>query len=76
MLPSSPSLFTLDRRRPPVSFDDLALMLEIDLTVINDRSRFRRRLRRALDDAYAQGTTQKASLPRSIAARIKLVASK
>jgi hypothetical protein len=45
----------LQQRQAPVTIDDLAQMLEIDLTVFADHSAFRRRLQRALDDAFQQG---------------------
>ena len=46
--------FRLARRHPPVSLDDLALMLEIDLA-LGQRRDFERRLRRALEEARRQG---------------------
>ena len=45
---------TLDARHPPVSIEDLALMLEIE-ALQGGRSDFRKRLQRALNDAYQQG---------------------
>jgi hypothetical protein len=45
----------LDIHLPPVSVNDLALMLELDLAFAR-RGDFRRRLRRALNDAARQGT--------------------
>ena len=45
---------TLDRRHPPVTIDDLALMLEIEI-LRGFRKEFRHRLQRALNDACHQG---------------------
>lgn len=45
---------TLRAGQPPVSLDDLALMLEIDLA-LGRKLDFNRRLRRALGDAWRQG---------------------
>lgn len=45
----------LKQGHPPVSLSDLALMLEIDLIVMDDKPSFRRRLNGALRDAYRQG---------------------
>ncbi len=46
---------TLHPRQPAITIDDLALMLEIDLELFNDKNGFRRRLQRALDNAFRQG---------------------
>jgi hypothetical protein len=48
----------LQPRQPAVSLDDLALMLEIDLTVLGDKHGFQRRLKRALENAFQQGQTK------------------
>ncbi len=45
----------LHHRQLPVTIDDLANMLEIDLEVFGDRNGFRRRLKRALENAFKQG---------------------
>lgn len=49
----------LSARQPKVTVEDLANMLEIELLIMpNGRAAFRRRLQRALDDAYRQGYTE------------------
>ena len=45
----------LCRRQPSIGIGDLALMLEIDLMMLGDKAGFRRRLQRALNDAWRQG---------------------
>ncbi|MDX2028962.1 MAG: hypothetical protein SFW62_10085 [Alphaproteobacteria bacterium] len=45
---------TLSRRQRPVSFDDLATILELDL-LMGDKKGFHRHLAIALEDAWRQG---------------------
>lgn len=47
---------SLDRRQPVLDIDDLATALDIDLTVMGDKTMFRRRLERALHLACWQGS--------------------
>lgn len=47
----------LNRRQPDVSVDDLALMLQIDVE-LGHAGNFRRRLQKALDNAYLRGMTK------------------
>lgn len=50
----------LHPRQPKITVDDLANMLEIELMLMPEgRKAFRRRLQRALDDAFWQGITYK-----------------
>lgn len=51
----------LHKRHMTVTIGELAQMLEMDLALFADRIGFRRRLQRALDDAFHQGK-QKASI--------------
>ncbi len=52
--PSKIRYVQLHRRQPIVSIEDLALMLEVDLS-FGRRDDFRRRLQKALDSAHQQG---------------------
>jgi len=45
----------LTPRLPPVSLDDLAVMLELDLMVMGNKQTFAARIKRALHTAYRQG---------------------
>ncbi len=55
--PRSPATFRLAGRQPPVTFDDLALMLEIDLALGHARD-FRRRLRHVLNAALQRSAPE------------------
>ncbi len=45
----------LDQRQLPVSLEDLATMLEIDLMMLKDRKAFAKRVTKAVQAAYGQG---------------------
>ena len=45
---------SINPRHPSISIDDLTMMFEID-AVLGRRDDLRRRLQKALDDAYVQG---------------------
>ena len=62
----------LTRRSAPISFNNLVAMLEID-AALGRRDAFRRRLRRALNDAQRQGTEWLMNMPESDATICRLV---
>ena len=54
-----PLMIKLNATTPRITIHELALMLEIDLVVMNDRKSFERRLGKAIKNAYQQGLNTK-----------------